>query len=55
MQAVCRMYFLGTRESVPEIREKFETAWGRSLSARPGIAASELRIRPWKEASGLHI
>ena len=30
------------RVDIPEIREKFETAWGRSLSARPGIAASEL-------------
>lgn len=30
------------RVDIPEIQEKFEAAWGRSLSARPGIAASEL-------------
>ena len=30
------------RVEILEIREKFEAAWGRSLSSRPGIAASEL-------------
>lgn len=30
------------RVDLPEIREKFETAWGRTLSQKPGIAASEI-------------
>lgn len=30
------------RVGVPEIQEKFEAAWGRTLSAKPGFAASEV-------------
>lgn len=30
------------RVRIPEVREKFENAWGRTLSAEPGIAASEI-------------
>lgn len=30
------------RVEIPEIREKFEAAWGRTLSSQPGIAASEV-------------
>ncbi len=33
------------RVEIPEVREKFEEAWGRSLSSVPGIAASELAHR----------
>jgi len=30
------------RVRIPEVREKFEAAWGRSLPPEPGIAASEI-------------
>jgi formate dehydrogenase alpha subunit len=30
------------RVEIPEIREKFEEAWGRPLSPNPGVAASEI-------------
>ena len=30
------------RVKIPEVREKFEAAWGRSLPPEPGIAASEV-------------